>query len=75
MENIEPVHARVDIARYFEVWDRASACHASQLGGGAPRIAWLRYVIGRTQGFTRVHPVPAYNRVDERDLFAGVRID
>jgi LmbE family N-acetylglucosaminyl deacetylase len=75
MENIEPVHTRVDIARYFDVWDRASACHASQLGGGGPRLPWLRNIIGRTQGFTRVHPVPQYNRVDEHDLFAGVQLD
>lgn len=75
MENIEPVHTRVNIAQYFGVWDKASACHDSQLGGGAPRIQWLRHIIGRTQGFTRVHPVPQYNRVDERDLFAGVQLD
>jgi LmbE family N-acetylglucosaminyl deacetylase len=75
MENIEPVHTRVNIAKYFDIWDRASACHASQLGGGAPRIPLLRQLIARTQGFTRVHPVPQYNKVDEQDLFAGVQLD
>ena len=75
MDNIEPVHARVAIARYFEIWDKARACHDSQLGGGAPRLSWLRNIMGRTQGFTRVHPVPQYNKVDESDLFAGVQLD
>jgi N-acetyl-1-D-myo-inositol-2-amino-2-deoxy-alpha-D-glucopyranoside deacetylase/mycothiol S-conjugate amidase len=75
MENIEPVHTRVPIAKYFDVWDKASACHASQLGGGAPRIPLVRQLLARSQGFTRVHPVPQYNRVDEYDLFAGVQLD
>jgi LmbE family N-acetylglucosaminyl deacetylase len=76
LANIEPVHARVDIRNYFDMWDKASACHASQLGGGAPRFPnRVRKTLAGTQGFTRVHPQPPYNRVDERDLFAGVRLD
>lgn len=76
LENVEPVHARVDVRPYLEIWDKASACHASQLGGGAPRMPeWLRKRIGGWQGFTRVYPAPAYNKVDEHDLFANVRLD
>jgi LmbE family N-acetylglucosaminyl deacetylase len=75
LENVEPIHTRINISKYFEVWDRASACHASQLGGGAPRLPLIRKLFARGQGFTRVYPVPKYNRVDENDLFAGVKLD
>jgi LmbE family N-acetylglucosaminyl deacetylase len=73
-ENIEPVHTRVDIRNYLAAWDEASDCHRSQLGGGNPRLPMaVRRQIASKQGFTRVHPVPQNNRVDETDLFAGIR--
>ncbi len=75
LENAEPVHTRVNIRKYFAIWDRASECHASQLGGGAPRIPLMRQLFSAGQGFTRVHPAPSYNKVDEADLFTGVQLD
>jgi LmbE family N-acetylglucosaminyl deacetylase len=76
IENVEPIHTRIDIRDYHQAWADASACHASQLGGGTPRFPmWLRRWAAPTQGFTRIYPPPAANRVDERDFFASVRID
>lgn len=77
LENIEPAHAMVDVRAYMKEWDEASACHASQLGGGSmPQMPeWLRRRLRGLQRFTRVYPVPYANRVDERDLFDGVRVD
>lgn len=73
LENIEPVHARIPIARYHDIWERASSCHASQGGGRFGRGGRLmRRLLYSNQGFTRVYPVPGHNRVDENDLFAGI---
>jgi LmbE family N-acetylglucosaminyl deacetylase len=73
LENVEPVHTRILIRDYLKAWDEASACHASQLGGGAPRLPMvIRRMIAAYQGYTRVYPAPLYNRVDEHDFFAGV---
>lgn len=76
LDHVEPTHTAIDIRDYFEAWEEASACHASQLGGGGPRFPlWLRRVISPYQSFTRVYPKPSGNRVDERDFFANVRLD
>lgn len=76
LEHIEPTHARIPIADYFAVWERASRCHASQGGGRISRTSrWLRRLLYSRQGFTRVYPPPSHDRVDEDDLFAGVVLD
>jgi LmbE family N-acetylglucosaminyl deacetylase len=76
LDNVEPSHATVEIANYLDVWDAASACHASQLGGGFVRVPRpLRRRFIRHQAFTRVIPVPSGNFIDERDLFVGVLPD
>lgn len=77
LDNAEPVHTMVDVGAYFSQWDAASACHASQLGGrSTPRLPKrLRQRVFGGQGFTRVHPPPARNRIDERDLFDGVTLE
>ena len=76
LDHVEPTHTTIDIRNYFTAWDEASACHASQLGGGGPRFPlWLRRVISPYQSFTRVYPKPSGNRVDERDFFTNVRVD
>ncbi len=76
LDHVEPTHTLIDIRTYLEAWDAASACHASQLGGGAFRIPmWLRRALGSKQGFTRISPAPAADRVDESDFFEGVQID
>jgi LmbE family N-acetylglucosaminyl deacetylase len=76
LDNVEPIHARVDIRDYLLAWDEASACHTSQLGGGFPRLPMsVRRALFSYQGFTRIHPAPRYNRIDETDLFAGIQPD
>ena len=75
LENMEPVHARIPIARYHDIWERASSCHASQGGRRISRSGRLtRRLLYGTQGFTRIYPTPRNNRVDENDLFEGVDI-
>jgi len=78
LENVEPTHTILDVSRYFVAWDEANQCHKSQLGGGGP--TWrmpltLRKWFAPHQGFTRVHPAPPSNRIDEHSLFAGVKLD
>jgi len=76
LDNVEPSHAKVNVGAYLDDWDRASACHASQgggRGGFVPR--WMRRVLGVRQSFTRIHPKPARDVVDEDDLFTGVKLD
>lgn len=76
LDNVEPIHTRIDIRDYLHVWDEANACHASQLGGGMPRLPmWLRKIVSAKQSFTRVHPVPQRQHIDEHDFFDGVRLD
>lgn len=76
LENVEPIHTRIVIRDYLEKWDEASACHASQLGGGTPRMPmWFRKVFAAHQNFTRVYPAPLQNTVDEYDFFTGVTLD
>ena len=73
LDHIEPVHARIPIAPYLDVWVRASRCHASQGGGRITRTSrLLRRILYRKQGFTRAYPSPASDLVDEDDLFANV---
>lgn len=73
LDHIEPTHTRIPIADYFDVWERASQCHASQGGGRISRTSrLLRRLLYSKQGFTRVHPAPAGQRVDEDDVFAGL---
>ncbi len=73
LDHSEPVHARIPIARYLDIWEKASRCHASQGGGRMTRTArWLRRLLYHKQGFTRVYPPPKHKRVDEDDLFAGL---
>lgn len=76
LDHVEPTHTTVEIGGYLDQWDAASACHASQLGGGWVRLPRpVRRLIARRQGFTRVFPAPAADRIDERDLFVGVTPD
>lgn len=73
LQHIEPVHARIPIAPYLDIWEKASRCHASQGGGRVSRRArLLRRLLYGKQGFTRVYPAPNHDRVDEDDLFASV---
>lgn len=74
LDHVEPVHARVDIRDWFEAWDKASACHVSQLSGGFRIVPkWARPVLTPYQFFTRVYPAPARHRIEENDLFENVK--
>lgn len=76
LDNVEPIHTKVDIRDYYEAWEAASACHASQGGGRTGFIpSWLRRLLAPQQTFTRVYPVPSNNTIDEYDLFAGAQVD
>ncbi|MGQ9887107.1 MAG: PIG-L family deacetylase [Aggregatilineales bacterium] len=76
LDHVEPTTTLVNVGDYLEDWDAASACHASQLGGGFVRLPlFVRRLFAARQAFTRVHPPPARPRVDEHDLFAGVALD
>lgn len=74
VDNLEPVHTRINIRDYLDAWDEASACHVSQGGGrssfGFP--GWLRRRLLGHQTFTRVYPAPDRDAIDEYDLFTGV---
>lgn len=74
--HIEPTHTLVDISDYFAQWDAAALCHASQLHGGrSTPPMWLRRRFQGKVGFTRIHPAPAADRIDEYNLFDGVKLD
>jgi LmbE family N-acetylglucosaminyl deacetylase len=77
LDYVEPVHTRVDITEFLDIWEQANACHASQGGGrgGGLIPGWMRRMLGVKQGYTRIHPTPAQNRVDEHDLFDNVTIE
>ncbi|MDE2857986.1 MAG: PIG-L family deacetylase [Chloroflexota bacterium] len=75
LDHVEPSHARIPIADYLDIWERASRCHASQGGGRITRTArWLRRILYSRQGFTRAFPKPNHSRADEDDLFHGVSL-
>jgi LmbE family N-acetylglucosaminyl deacetylase len=69
-----PIHARVNIRAALKTRDAASACHASQLGGGPPNTGLpsliLRFFIAHDH-FMRAYPPPPPG-LKERDLFAGI---
>jgi len=73
IDHIEPTHVMVDIKDYLDDWDESSACHKSQGGGSASRLPmWFRRLFASKQGFTRVHPKPTRDIIDEDDLFNNV---
>ncbi len=69
-----PVHAAVQLTRQaVETRDKATACHASQLGGRS-RPSLLRFagkLFGQRDLYMRAHP-PAHGRRRETDLFEEV---
>jgi N-acetyl-1-D-myo-inositol-2-amino-2-deoxy-alpha-D-glucopyranoside deacetylase/mycothiol S-conjugate amidase len=78
LDNVEPRNTLIDVRDYFEVWDRARNCHASQLGEGPKPVrpaSWYRRNFESKVGFHRIVPDPGHSHVDEHDLFAGVRLD
>ncbi|HRF94516.1 MAG TPA: PIG-L family deacetylase [Aggregatilineales bacterium] len=75
LENCEPSHTKINIAKYLKAWEDANACHASQ-GGGRRGILpfWLRKLLGGNQSLTRIHPKPAKDKIDEHDVFQNVKL-
>jgi N-acetyl-1-D-myo-inositol-2-amino-2-deoxy-alpha-D-glucopyranoside deacetylase len=76
MKDEFPVHAVVKLSKKdVETGNKASACHASQLGGGGGRRGGLREflnnIFGHKQTFMRGYP-PAKGTRKEKDLFEGV---
>lgn len=75
VDHIEPKHTRVKVGKYTDIGDEAAACHKSQGGGGGFGPLWLRRLLFTSQSFTRIHPAPARNVIDEHDLFEGVVVE
>ncbi len=70
-----PVHARIDYRPVTKERDEASACHASQGGGGmigGPIIGRFRRWFASNETFMRAYPEPEKDMHLERDLFEGV---
>ena len=64
------MHAGIDYRPVFERKQEASACHASQADGAAPRrgpLRWLQYLAGRKEYYMRAYP-PATDGLKEKDL-------
>ncbi len=74
LDHMTAVTTHISITKYLQAWDAASNCHLSQGGAriflGFP--LWLRRVLFRYQGFTRVVPAWQPNETLETDLFAGL---
>lgn len=71
-----PITTRIPLARYYDIWMDASACHASQQGGGA-NVPLPRFIARRlfgSQTFFRAWPEENGSTATERDLFADVTL-
>ncbi|MGD2161735.1 MAG: PIG-L deacetylase family protein [Anaerolineales bacterium] len=67
-----PIHARIQIRSVTDIKAQASACHASQQGGGSDGIfRFLLRLFGSREEFMRAYP-PAPDSLSETDLFTGV---
>jgi hypothetical protein len=58
----------------MEIKDRASACHASQLGGGLHRggiLTWFVRQLSATETFMRAYP-PVEGKLHENDFFTDL---
>ena len=76
VDNVEPIHARVDVSKYMDTWEEANACHRSQGGGLNSRFPrWLQKLFTSKQGYTRVRPSPNGSSSIEQDLFLGAKVD
>jgi LmbE family N-acetylglucosaminyl deacetylase len=72
--NVHPTHVRIDVHEYLDLGDRASSCHASQLGALSSVIPrWARRWFFGDQSFTQLDPLPQRRGI-ARDLFNGVAV-
>lgn len=68
-----PIHAQIQIRSVMEQKAQASACHASQQGGGSRGLfGFVMRLFGNREQFMRAYP-PAPDSLRENDLFAGVK--
>jgi LmbE family N-acetylglucosaminyl deacetylase len=68
-----PIHAQIQVRSVMEQKAQASACHASQQGGGSGGLFGLvMRLFGNKEQFMRAYP-PAPDSLQENDLFAGVK--
>jgi len=69
-----PVHTVIDYTQVSDLKAEASACHASQGGGGLSRglMNWLVRFRGTKDHFVQAYP-PPNGRRKEKDLFTGIR--
>ena len=75
LENIEPPNVQVNVRQWSDIWDEASRCHASQLGGRRNRTPrWMRLLLHSNVSYTRIQPPAGHHRIDERDLFDNVTL-
>jgi LmbE family N-acetylglucosaminyl deacetylase len=70
-----PVDARIDYGEVYELKEKASACHASQGGGGFSRanrlVGWAFRRMAGKDTFMRAYPEPE-KKLSEHDLFENV---
>ncbi|MDD5190140.1 MAG: hypothetical protein PHE50_03755, partial [Dehalococcoidales bacterium] len=70
-----PFHAVIRLtSEAITARDKATACHASQTGGGPPRrgiLSFLTRLFGQKDSFMRAYP-PSPGKQREKDLFAGI---
>ena len=70
-----PIHTRIDYGEVYELKERASACHASQGGGGFSRanrlVGWAFRAMAGKDPFMRAYPEPKKG-LREKDLFENV---
>ena len=76
LEHETPITTRVDIGDYYDVKQRAGACHSSQLSGPGSVFGRLpRWLVRRWQSVETFHrATPPFRQGErvEQDLFAGI---
>jgi len=70
-----PVHAAIRLSgKAIELKERATACHASQVGGASPRsgiLGFISRITPKRDYYMRAYPKP--DRRIESDLFEGIK--
>ena len=74
MENANDAHTYINVRRWIDVWEQASACHASQISPRTSMPRLLRVLLSSQQGLARHFPEPRPGERYERDLFEGVKL-
>ncbi len=74
LESTLPTHARLDLRAYYDAWQDAAGCHASQMGPRQmfPLPRTIERLVFGWQSFYRAWPEAQNGSPVERDLFAGI---